>query len=107
MRKRVLLALVSAAALAALVIPTVGSAAPAQKVQICHVNGSTGVAPFGPVNITFGRIIEVSPNAVDAHYAHGDGYVQFTPDNANLWAYGESLGVIGNGNCAFNVPIGP
>ena len=43
---------------------------------------------------------------MDAHEAHGDGPVQFNPDdNPLVFVYGEAFGVVGNGNCAFNVLI--
>lgn len=102
------LGIIAATALAASAL-----AAPAiagDKVELCHVNGSTGAAPFPPtesiVIITYGRVVEVSANAVDAHIAHGDGPVQHTPANNPLvWVYGEGFGVAGNSNCAFNIPI--
>ncbi len=83
------------------------------KITICHVNGSTGAAPYPPgqnptVNITYGRNITVAAQAYEAHIAHGDGEVQFNPiDNELVWVYGEAFGVAGNSDCAFNVPITP
>lgn len=84
-----------------------------ERIEICHVNGSTGAAPFPPgpnptVNITYGRIITVAAQAHGTHMAHGDGDVQFNPtDNLLVWVYGEAFEVAGNSNCAFNVSITP
>lgn len=105
-----LLPIVIASALALVILGASAAGAGNNKVEICHVNGATGAAPFPPgnpvVTITYGRVISVSVNAYAAHLAHGDGTVQFTHDaNPNVWTYGTAFGVAANSNCAFNVPI--
>ena len=40
----------------------------AGKVEICHVNSANDV--LGP--FVFGRVIEMSSNALNAHWKHGD-----------------------------------
>ena len=42
------------------------------KVDICHVIAANDVIPFGPVELFFGKVISVSPRAVDGHLGHGD-----------------------------------
>ena len=110
--KRILILVADVAMLVvALPIASANAGGPA-KVEICHVNGSAGSAGFPPgapiVDITYGRTITVSPSAVDAHMAHGDGLILFNPtDNPLTWVYGEAYGVAGNSNCAFHVLIVP
>ncbi|MEJ2702725.1 MAG: hypothetical protein P8Z79_09825, partial [Sedimentisphaerales bacterium] len=76
--KRLFIMLCVAGVLAAVPLCNVASAAkkaPA-KVEICHVNSANDVVYIeGGAAIVFGRVIEVSENAVDAHLAHGDSLV--------------------------------
>jgi len=51
----------------------------ADKVAICHLNSANDVIDLGPFGvIAFGKEIEVSGNALDAHLAHGDS-VDYLP----------------------------
>jgi hypothetical protein len=78
---------------------------PAPKVSICHVNSANDVLEDEDgVVWTFGRVIEVSENAVEAHVAqHGDGtsYEEFDKSFRDTLEarYGISLP---NANCRFS-----
>jgi hypothetical protein len=94
--KRLCVMLCVAGMLAAIPLCGVASAAkkaPA-KVQICHVNSANDVVYFDDgTMMVFGRVIEVSENAVDAHLAHGDSLV-FIPMNEELReAFEELFGI--------------
>jgi hypothetical protein len=49
-------------------------AAPLDKVEICHVNSANDTvnSSSGDPFIVFGKVISVSPDALEAHLAHGD-----------------------------------
>lgn len=62
-------------------------AAKSDKVDVCHVIAANDVIPFGfgpvpTVDLHFGKIISVSPNAVGTHEAHDDDTVfhQYDPN---------------------------
>jgi hypothetical protein len=72
MKKRFLLAL-SISLIALLIFVGTVSAAPAKKVDVCHLDKDTGIY----------HLINISSNALAAHMAHGDGVpdgINFTPD---------------------------
>ena len=77
------------------------------KVEICHVNSANDVVVLGTVVIAYGRVIEVSENAVAAHEAHGDmaspGFFYMSEEaRENIE---EIFGVsLPNANCGFVVP---
>ena len=69
-----------------------------EKVAVCHINAANDVVEsfLGSTNdIYFGKEISVSPNAVEAHEAHGDvGYgVWFGADAAGPIAAFQAAGV--------------
>ena len=75
------------------------------KVQICHVNSANDVEGLSP--FVFGRVIEVSSNALKAHMKHGDCsdpdmYMVLTEAKRDLMEveYGIKLP---NANCYFEV----
>ena len=80
---------------------------PAPKVEICHVNSANDVVVLGTLVIAYGRVIEVSENAVAAHEAHGDmaspGFFYMSEEarENNDEIFGVSLP---NANCGFVVP---
>ena len=75
-------------------------AKPNTKVAICHVNSANEILDLGDVVVVFGRVIEVSENAVEAHEAHGDS-TAFEPLSLEErhW-FEEGFGLdLGNADC--------
>jgi hypothetical protein len=78
---------------------------PASKVSICHVNSANGVgfdATTG-AQVFFGRVINISENAVAAHLAHGDSLSYYGPfDEAERDLLEVQYGIkLPNANCSF------
>ena len=91
-----------------IVTQTAEAAKPA-KVKICHVNSANDVFEvpgFGVV--VFGREIEVSEKALDAHLAHGDSD-EYLPLTEDLRDFLEVLLDIKlpNADCVFFEPLAP
>ena len=77
------------------------------NVSICHLNSANDVVVLGTLVIAYGRVIEVSENAVAAHEAHGDmaspGFFDMSEEARDLIE--ENFGVsLPNANCGFVVP---
>ena len=133
---RLAVGLVGSAAAAAVVVTAMAPAtglAQAEKVTVCHISGSAndsylapGVPNFTPQAIwTFGQLMEVNENAVDAHLEHGDsatphpvpfqsllrGTYWTTAELFNLAAFGNAwinvfaLGQFPNADCGIRYPI--
>lgn len=80
------------------------AAKPETKVAICHVNGANDVVETDGAKIFFGRRIEVAESAVAAHYAAGDGPVQFVLTEQLKATLEEQFGIkIRNADCGFFV----
>ncbi len=83
------------------------------KVDVCHVIAENDVIQFEPVELFFGKVINTSENAVDAHLEHGDftafwgGKEAADPINA----FREAGAHLPAANCFFGVnadgPYGP
>jgi len=64
---------------------------PAEKVEICHLTpnyetSDSFISPFGnQVVANYGHIVNVSVNAADAHYAHGDPEPVFLTEQWKIW----------------------
>lgn len=107
--KRLLILLCVAGLLAAIPLSHVAVAAKKTgqppKVAICHLNSANDVVVLEELVIAYGRVIEVSENAVAVHEAHGDSTVYFEmSEEARDWIE-ENLGVsLPNANCGFVVP---
>jgi hypothetical protein len=84
---------------------------PAAKVFICHVNSANGVGidPASGDPVFFGRVIEVSENAIAAHLAqHGDSTEFVTFDKADYdWIEAAYQVQLKNANCLFGAGGGP
>ena len=54
------------------------------KVDVCHIIETNDMIPFGiePVYLYFGKVINLSEDAVNAHLAHGDSIVFFGGNEA-------------------------
>lgn len=54
------------------------------KVDVCHIIEANDVIPFGPapVYLSFGKVINVAEDAVDAHLEHGDSTAFWSGDAA-------------------------
>ena len=104
--KRILILLCVAGLLAAIPLSHVAVAAKkekAPKVAVCHVNSANDVLDLGLYGvIVFGKVIEVSPNALPALEAQGDStdFFTFTKEDREYWEeyYGISLP---NADCLF------
>ena len=75
--KRLIVLLCVVAFVVALPMSHVAAKGKPAKVDICHLTPNYGTSvPFvffgNDVVANYGHIISVSPNAADAHYAHGD-----------------------------------
>jgi len=71
------------------------------KVQICHVNSANDVEGLSP--FVFGRVIEVSQNAVKAHMKHGDSMNYEVLTEAMRDSMEIFFGIaLPNANCYFN-----
>ena len=104
--KRLLFVLCVAGFLAALPLSHVATAAkPETKVAICHVNSANDVLDLDGLVVTFGRVIEVSENAVAAHVAqHGDSESYLPLDEETRDWYEAEYGIsLPNANCYFGV----
>ena len=103
--KRLLILLCVAGFLAALPLSHVAVAKKPVKVEICHVNSANDIVDLGgPVVIAFGKVIEVSPNAVPAHEAHGDSTKFFYLSEEEREELEEISGVnLSNADCGFFV----
>jgi hypothetical protein len=63
----------------------------AGKSQVCHVTGQANdTADIEGLLVTFGRVIEVNDNAVEAHLDHGDD-LNFLDMDADLRAWAEAF----------------
>lgn len=104
--KRLLILFCVAGLLAALSLSHVATAAkPETKVAICHVNSANDILDLGGVVIAFGKVIEVSENAVDTHVTqHGDS-TQYVPLDKDARDLIEEIFEIKlpNADCAFLV----
>ena len=82
MKKTSVLAMLGASAMAAAFLvfssATAATAAPKDKVTICHIDQDDAVEGEPTVNL-----ISVSSNALDAHLAHGDWEVDLVADPAS------------------------
>jgi hypothetical protein len=106
--KRLLILFCVAGMLAAIPLSHVATAAkPETKVAICHVNSANDILDLGSIVIVFGKVIEVSENAVETHVTqHGDStdFFIFDKEDREYWEeyYGISLP---NANCGFQVYV--
>ena len=85
--KRMLVLLCVVAFLIALPMSHAVFAGKAEKVAICHLNSANDVLDLEPFGvIAFGKEVEVSENALDAHLAHGDStqYLLLTEEVRDL-----------------------
>lgn len=105
--KRILILLCVAGLLAAIPLSHVAVAAKkekAPKVEVCHVNSANDILDLETVVVVFGKVIEVSPNALPALEAQGDSteFFTFTKEDREYWEeyYGISLP---NADCLFLV----
>lgn len=74
------------------------------NVSICHLNSANDVLDLGSVVIAFGRVIEVSENAVAAHEAQGDSIDFFTCTKEDCEYWEEYYGIsLPNADCLFVV----
>jgi len=103
--KRLLILLCVAGLLAAIPLSHVAAAKKPEKVAICHINSANDVVVLddGTV-ITYGRVIEVSEKAIEAHEAHGDSTEFSTISKKEREADEEEYGVrLTNANCRIEV----
>jgi len=73
------------------------------KVLICHVNSANDILTIGSTTYTFGRVIEISENAVPAHLEeHGDSlcYQTLTEEERELIEEFFNIS-LPNANCVF------
>jgi hypothetical protein len=109
--KRMLFVVCVAALLAALPASHFALAnGPAPKVSICHVNSANGVGvDESDAPVFFGRVIEVSENALATHLAqHGDSTEYTTFDKADYGYYEDLYQVqLKNANCFFGAGAPP
>jgi hypothetical protein len=106
--KRLLILFCVTGLLAALALSHVATAArPEPKVLICHVNSANDILDLGPCGVlVFGKVIEVSENAVDTHVTqHGDSteYCDLDKDLRDLIEDFCDI-KLPNANCVFFVP---
>ncbi len=100
--KRLLIMLCLVAFLVALPMSHSAFAKKPAKVEICHVNSANDILDLGTVVITFGKVIEVSENAVEAHLAHGDSTTFFPMDEDLRDAFEDFFKIsLPNANCYF------
>ena len=109
--KRLIILFCVAGLLAALSLSHVATAAkPETKVAICHVNSANDILDLGPYGVlVFGKVIEVSENAVETHVTeHGDSTDFFTFDKEDREYWAEYYGIkLPNADCGFYIEPEP